>query len=59
MLDRALVRPGETLHVSGYVAQKLPAGSASGGSWPLGAPNITLAQVTVSPSWFGNGTQVT
>mmetsp|Transcript_14647 Transcript_14647/g.36469 ORF Transcript_14647/g.36469 Transcript_14647/m.36469 type:complete len:2268 (-) Transcript_14647:639-7442(-) len=44
VLDRALVKPGDSLHVTGYVQQKGPGGS-------LGLPNVTNAWLVVGPTW--------
>ena len=45
MLDRALVRPNDTLHITGYLQQL-----GKGGL--LGLPlNVTQARVRVQPSW--------
>ncbi len=57
-LDRALVRQGDTLHVTGYIGQR-DAGGGGGGNgsavstWPVKAPDVTQATVLISPGWQG------
>lgn len=52
VLDRALVRPGDALHVTGYIVQKNDA-AKSDKDLSVTAPNITKAALQISPSLTG------